>query len=91
MSPVTIELDQCDFDMIREKSKNSTYFFQKCVIVHEDESFPFSTVTIKFVPDRLTRRPLVAMIYDLIYCIKENDPNKDQLYYLVWLFLLKLE
>lgn len=90
MKPVTIELCQADFLLISEKSASSKYFFSHCIINHEDYEYPFGAVTIQFVPDRLTRRPMVAMLKDLIGCILEDDVNKEHLCELVYLFIFYL-
>lgn len=90
MKPVTIELCQADYCLIREKSDSSKFFFSRCIIDQEDYEYPFGAVTIKFVPDRLTRRPMIAMLKELISCILEDDVNKEHLCELVFLFIFYL-
>lgn len=90
MNPVTINFNQCDYTLICKKSKCSTYFFKKCILDFEDESYPFSAVTIQFYPNRLTRRPLVAMLKDLVQCIVDDDADKQQIAEIIEMFLFHL-
>lgn len=82
---------QSDYCLIREKSANSIYFLKRCIIVAEDMQYPFGAVTLQFVPDRLTRRPMVAMIQDLIDSILEDDVNSEHIGELAKMFLSKLD
>lgn len=82
---------QCDYCLIREKSDNSIYFLKRCIIVTEDYEDLFGGVTLKFVPDRLTRRPMVAMIQDLIDAILEDDEYSEHIGELAKMFLSKLD
>lgn len=91
MKPKSIEMCQCDYCLLREKSDNSIYFLKRCIIVTEDYEYPFGGVTLKFVPDRLTRRPMVAMIQDLIDVILEDDVNSEHIGELAKMFLSKLD
>lgn len=90
MNPVTINFNLCDYTLICKKSKCSTYFFKKCILDFEDETYPFSAVTIQFYPNRLTRRPLVATLKDLIQCIVDDDADKQQIAEIVEMFLFHL-
>lgn len=90
MKPVTINFNQSDYTLICEKSTNSIFFFKKCIVTHEDMEYPFGGVTIQFVPDRLTRRPLVAMLKDLVQCIVDDDVNSQQIAEIIYLFLFHL-
>lgn len=90
MKTVTIDINQCDYTLICEKSANSIFFFKKCIITHEDIEYPFGGVSIQFIPDRLTRRPLVAMLKDLVQTILEDDVNKEQIAEIVYRFLFHL-
>lgn len=83
-------MHQCDYCLLREKSANSIYFLKRCIIVAEDYEYPFCAVTLKFVPDRLTRRPMVAMIQDLIDVIIQDDVNSEHIGKLAKMFISKL-
>lgn len=90
MKTVTIDINQCDYTLICEKSANSIFFFKKCIITHEDIEYPFGGVSIQFIPDRLTRRPLVAMLKDLVQCIVDNDADSQQIAEIIYIFLFHL-
>lgn len=90
MRLITIDLNRSDYTLISEKSKCSTFFFKKCIVEFEDESLPFSAVTIQFYPNRLTRRPLVAMLKDLVQCILDNDEKREQIAEIIMIFLFHL-
>lgn len=90
MKLVTIDFNLCDYTLICEKSKCSAFFFKKCIIEFEDESLSFSAVTIQFYPNRLTRRPLVAMLKDLVQCILDNDEKREQIAEIIMIFLFHL-
>lgn len=90
MNPITIDFNLSDYTLICKKSKCSTYFFKKCLVAFEDELLPFSAVTIQFYPNRLTRRPLVAMLKDLVQCIVEDDADSQQIAEIIYLFLFHL-
>lgn len=91
MKPVTVYLDSCDFDLIQSLSPNSAYFFKKCKVLREHTPMPFEAVTLIYTPDRLTRRPMVAMLKDLICAIADGDKNSEILCALVYIFLFSLE
>lgn len=91
MKPVTLYLDSCDYDLIQSLSPNSVYFFKKCKILSEQTSMPFEAVALIFNPDRFTRRPMVAMLKDLICAIADGNKNGEVLCALVYKFLLSLE
>lgn len=91
MKPVTIYLDSCDYDLIKAISPNSVYFFQKCQVFFENTDVPFASIAVMFTPNRLTRRPLCAMLKDLICAIADNHPSKEVICALVYRFIFYLE
>lgn len=90
MKQVTIYLDTCDYDLIKSISHNSTFFFKKCHILVEHTTMPFSSVAIMFTPTRLIRRPLIAMIKDLVCAIADGNENKELLCSLIYRFMFYL-
>lgn len=90
MNPVNIDFWLSDYTLMCKKSKCSDYFFKKCIVAFEDESLPFSAVTIQFYPNRLTRRPLVAMLKELVQCIVDGDEDSQQIAEIIYLFLFHL-
>lgn len=91
MKPVTIYLDSCDYDLIKAISPNSVYFFRKCQVLFEQTDVPFTSVAILFNPNRLTRRPMTAMLKDLICAVADNHEQKELLCALIYKFLFYLE
>lgn len=91
MKPVTIYLDSCDYNLIKTISPNSVYFFKQCQVYGEQSTFPWDGVTIVFTPTRIVRRPLVAMLKDLICAIAGNHPSKEVICALVYRFIFYLE
>lgn len=91
MKTVTLYLDSCDFELIQSLSPNSAYFLKKCKVLREHTSMPFEAIALVFTPDRFTRRPMVAMLKDLICAIADGDKNSEVLCALVYKFLFSLE
>lgn len=91
MKPVTLYLDSCDYDLIKAISSNSVYFFKKCQVLYEQTDVPFTSIAIMFTPNRLTRRPLTAMLKDLICYVADDNDNKELVCALIYKFLFYLE
>lgn len=89
--PTTIYLDACDYELIKSISPNSVYFFKQCKVYDEHTTFPWVSIAIVFTPTRLVRRPLVAMLKDLICAIADNHPSKEVICALVYRFIFYLE
>lgn len=90
MKTVTIYLDSCDYDLIKATSPSSRFFFQKCSTMYEQTDVPFSQVAILFTPNRLTRRPMVTMLKELICAVADGNNHREVLCALIYKFLFYL-
>lgn len=90
MKPVTVSLELSDYKLVQQKSKCSVYFFQRCKITEIDKGMPFEAVDITFTPDRLTRRPMIAMLKELVEAVWKHDEDSSNLCSIVYLFLFHL-
>lgn len=90
MKPITIYLDSCDYDLIKATAPSSRFFFQKCSTMFEQTDVPFTQVAILFTPNRLTRRPMVAMLKELICAVADGNEHREVLCAIIYKFLFYL-
>lgn len=90
MKSVTIYLDSCDYDLIKATAPSSVFFFQKCKLMFEQTDMPFTQIALFFNPDSLTRRPMIAMLKELICAVADGNEHREVLCAIIYKFLFYL-